>query len=95
MAALNPPAAVVQGADGFGNVDAPAPAGRALAGTSAATFLSETCAASPGEVTVIALGPLTNVAAAIAQVGLHLIVTSQYSSTALHQVSYHIQSLFS
>jgi hypothetical protein len=32
--------------------------------------------------------------AAVGHLGLYPIVTSQYSSTALHQVSYHIHSLF-
>ena len=33
-------------------------------------------------------------AAQALQVGLYPIITSQYSSTALYQVSYHIRSLF-
>lgn len=48
MAKLGPPAVIVQGADGFGDVNSPAPAGQPIQGKSAAEFIAETCAASPG-----------------------------------------------
>jgi purine nucleosidase len=59
------PAAEVHGVDGLGNVTAryPTPARRAAQG--AVDFLLEMIRRFPGELTLIALGPLTNVATAI------------------------------
>lgn len=59
-----PPADFVHGAEGFGTVPAATPAGSAD-GRSAAQFLCESCAAAPGEITICAVGPLTNLAAAL------------------------------
>ncbi|WP_417553043.1 nucleoside hydrolase [Marinomonas fungiae] len=49
----------VHGADGFGNIDYPAPTKQALA-QSAAEFIIEQVRKYPGEVTIVALGPLSN-----------------------------------
>jgi len=54
----------VHGADGQGNVFLPPPTGEPLA-ISAAEFLVRTATESPGEITLVALGPLTNVALAM------------------------------
>lgn len=63
----------VHGENGLGNVDVPDSAIDLAplddSNTSAAQFMIDTCAKYPGEVTIIALGPLTNVAKA-AQVNL-------------------------
>ena len=60
-----PPADFVHGPEGFGGLPAPvieaAPDARA-----AARYLCETCAAAPGEIIICAVGPLTNLAAALA-----------------------------
>ncbi len=59
-----PPAHFVHGPEGFGEIPAETPRGipdkRA-----AARFLAETCAASPGEIVICAVGPLTNLAVAL------------------------------
>ncbi|OUZ99298.1 Inosine/uridine-preferring nucleoside hydrolase domain [Macleaya cordata] len=54
----------VHGADGLGNQNFPPPKGKAIE-QSAASFLVEQANLHPGEVTVVALGPLTNIALAI------------------------------
>lgn len=58
------PAGFVHGEDGQGNVNLPAPTTRAL-DMDAAHFLIETVMASPGEITLVPLGPLTNIALAM------------------------------
>ncbi|MCL5775950.1 nucleoside hydrolase [Limibaculum sp. FT325] len=55
----------VHGVEGFGAEPAPAPAA-APDPRGAARFLCETVAAHPGEITIIAVGPLTNLAEALA-----------------------------
>ncbi|XP_072957079.1 probable uridine nucleosidase 2 isoform X1 [Typha angustifolia] len=54
----------VHGTDGLGNQNFPPPKGQPI-GQSAASFLVEQANEYPGEVTVVALGPLTNIALAI------------------------------
>ncbi|KAJ9701808.1 hypothetical protein PVL29_006958 [Vitis rotundifolia] len=54
----------VHGADGLGNQNFPPPAGKPIE-QSAAAFLIEQAKLYPGEVTVVGLGPLTNIALAI------------------------------
>lgn len=61
---LAPPADFVHGAEGFGDVAPAEPDGKAD-GRSAAVFMAETAAASPGEVIICAVGPLTNLALAL------------------------------
>ncbi|RWW26963.1 hypothetical protein GW17_00008627 [Ensete ventricosum] len=51
----------VHGSDGLGNQNFSPPKGKAI-DKSAATFLVEKASQFPGEVTVVALGPLTNIA---------------------------------
>ena len=51
----------VHGADGLGNQNFPPPAGKPIE-QSAAAFLIEQAKLYPGKVTVVALGPLTNIA---------------------------------
>lgn len=51
----------VHGADGLGNQNFPPPHGKPIE-QSAADFLIEQANFYPGEVTVVALGPLTNIA---------------------------------
>ncbi|KAJ1704226.1 hypothetical protein LUZ63_004005 [Rhynchospora breviuscula] len=57
-------ASFVHGTDGLGNQNFPPPNGQPI-GQSAASFLVEQANLYPGEVTVVALGPLTNLALAI------------------------------
>ena len=64
MKKLDPPD-FVHGKDGFGNVDLPPPTGRPIA-QPAAAFIVETVMAHPGEVTLVVLGPMTNIALALA-----------------------------
>lgn len=59
-----PPADFVHGAEGFGSLPASRPASQPDS-RDAARFLSESCAAHPGEVVICAVGPLTNLAAAL------------------------------
>lgn len=54
----------VHGKDGLGNIDLPAPDGRAHA-SDAADFIIEQASARPGRITLVAVGPLTNVAVAL------------------------------
>ncbi|XP_057530738.1 probable uridine nucleosidase 2 [Amaranthus tricolor] len=54
----------VHGTDGLGNQNFPSPNGKPIE-KSAATFLVEEAKKYPGEITVVALGPLTNIALAI------------------------------
>ncbi|KAF3654677.1 putative uridine nucleosidase 2 [Capsicum annuum] len=54
----------VHGADGLGNQNFPAPNGKPIE-QNAAGFLVQQASLHPGKVTVVALGPLTNVALAI------------------------------
>lgn len=55
---------MVHGEDGLGNIFLSAPTRRPVA-SSAAQFIVETVMRQPGEVTLIAVGPLTNVALAV------------------------------
>ena len=61
---LEPPADFVHGGEGFGDVPPITPLGAPVT-ENAARYLCETCAAHPGEVIICAVGPLTNLAAAI------------------------------
>ncbi|PON50596.1 Inosine/uridine-preferring nucleoside hydrolase [Trema orientale] len=54
----------VHGADGLGNQNFPPPKGKPIE-QSAAAFLVEQAKLHPGKITVVALGPLTNIALAI------------------------------
>uniref|UniRef100_A0A803L1T7 Inosine/uridine-preferring nucleoside hydrolase domain-containing protein n=1 Tax=Chenopodium quinoa TaxID=63459 RepID=A0A803L1T7_CHEQI len=54
----------VHGADGLGNQNFPPPNGKAIE-QSAAAFLVDQASKYPGEITLVALGPLTNIALAI------------------------------
>jgi len=60
-----PPPAFVHGADGLGNIAAPPPAGKPI-DASAAAFIVTTARLHPGEVTLVAVGRLTNLALALA-----------------------------
>ena len=62
--AAKDPAHFVHGDEGFGDIPAEPPA-RSADPRSAAEFLIETCKADPGEVTICAVGPLTNLALAL------------------------------
>ena len=57
-------ASFVHGSDGLGNQNFPPPAGKAVE-QSAAAFLVEQANLYPGQITVVALGPLTNLALAV------------------------------
>ncbi|WP_371195133.1 nucleoside hydrolase [Glaciecola sp. SC05] len=54
----------VHGDDGFGNINHPAPTGK-LDGRSSAQFIIEMAHKYPGEVTIVAVGPLGNLALAL------------------------------
>jgi len=58
------PAPAIHGADGQGNLFLPAPAASAVS-QSAAEFLVDQVRRSPGEITLVAIGPLTNLALAL------------------------------
>ena len=58
------PVAFVHGDDGMGNTHLPEPA-TAAAGVDGAQMIIDTVMASPGEITLVPLGPLTNVALAL------------------------------
>lgn len=62
--AFEGPADFVHGDDGQGNVHLPAPAATPL-DIDAAQYIVDTAMAAPSEVTLVALGPLTNVAVAL------------------------------
>jgi inosine-uridine nucleoside N-ribohydrolase len=55
----------VHGRDGLGDINAPPPAGKPI-GTDAAELIVATARRYPGEVTLVAVGPLTNLALALA-----------------------------
>jgi len=55
----------VHGADGLGNTNQPPPQGQPL-NMSAAQFIVETVMANPGQITLVPVGPLTNLALALA-----------------------------
>jgi uridine nucleosidase len=55
----------VHGADGLGNTSPPPAQGRAI-DRPAAQFIVETVMAQPGEITLVPVGPLTNIALALA-----------------------------
>lgn len=55
---------LVHGQDGMGNTDPPPPKG-SLIPQPAAQFIIETVMANPGEITLVPIGPLTNVALAL------------------------------
>ncbi len=61
---FNGPADFVHGADGQGNVELPPPSTHAIA-QSAAEFIIEQVMAAPGEITLVPIGPLTNIALAL------------------------------
>jgi inosine-uridine nucleoside N-ribohydrolase len=61
---LEPPADFVHGAEGFGDVPPITPQGTEIA-LDAGRYLCETCAAHSGEIIICAVGPLTNLAAAL------------------------------
>ncbi len=56
----------VHGADGQGNVNLPPPSSRSL-NRSAADFIIDAVSSRPGEVTLVTLGPLTNLAMVLLQ----------------------------
>ncbi|MEM7014018.1 MAG: nucleoside hydrolase, partial [Verrucomicrobiota bacterium] len=58
------PADFVHGADGLGDIDHPKPSLKPIA-TTAAEFIVESIMSHPGEVTLVPIGPLTNLALAL------------------------------
>ena len=65
VASFEAAADFVHGSDGLGNINLPPPQGRAV-DQSAAQFIVERVMAQPGEVTLVPIGPLTNLALALA-----------------------------
>lgn len=61
---FNMPGTTVHGEDGMGNTSLPTPEGK-LISQSAAEFIAHTIRQYPGEVTLLTLGPLTNIALAL------------------------------
>lgn len=59
-----PPADFVHGAEGFGDARLPAPS-RQADPRPAARFIADTILANPGEITLVPVGPLTNIALAL------------------------------
>ena len=59
------PVAFIHGSDGQGNANLPPPKARAVS-ESAAEFIVRNVMAAPGEITLVPIGPLTNIAAALA-----------------------------
>lgn len=59
------PATFVHGDDGLGDAGFPPPSRAPLAGTHAASWIVEQVRARPGELTLVPIGPLTNVALAL------------------------------
>lgn len=57
----------VHGDDGLGNLDGPLHSTRAPDGRAAHRFIVDTLRAHPGQVTLVAVGPLTNLALALAE----------------------------
>ena len=55
----------VHGTDGLGNTNQPPPTGKPV-NMPAAQFIVETVMANPGEITLVPVGPLTNIALALA-----------------------------
>ncbi len=55
---------IVHGDNGLGNVELPPPTTLPVA-QNAAHFIIDTCLANPGEITLVTLGPLTNIALAL------------------------------
>ena len=55
---------MVHGADGLGNTNQPPPRGKAI-DEPAAQFIVETIMRNPGEITLVPVGPLTNIALAL------------------------------
>ncbi|MDZ7679189.1 MAG: nucleoside hydrolase [Acidimicrobiales bacterium] len=55
----------VHGDDGLGDTDLPGPSRRSAPGRPAAELLADTVTSNPGEVTIVAIGPLTNLAIAL------------------------------
>lgn len=62
--AYNQAPEIVHGADGLGNTHQPPPHGQSVA-QSAAQFMVEMVMANPGEITLVPVGPLTNLALAL------------------------------
>ncbi|MEN9539250.1 MAG: hypothetical protein RLZZ126_1485 [Pseudomonadota bacterium] len=60
------PPAHIHGADGLGNLPARPPVSTRLDPRSSAQFIVDSCRARPGEVTLVPVGPLGNLAAALA-----------------------------
>ncbi|MEZ4859995.1 MAG: nucleoside hydrolase [Caldilineaceae bacterium] len=58
------PAAFVHGEDGLGATNPPTPVGQAIA-VSAAQYIVDTVMANPGAITLVPVGPLTNLALAL------------------------------
>jgi len=65
VAPLDYVADFVHGHDGLGNTNPPPPRGQAVS-ISAAQFIVETVMANPGQITLVPVGPLTNLALALA-----------------------------
>jgi len=61
---LSPPSHHIHGHEGFGGIEAETPKGSAVDMT-AAEFMINTCAESPNEIVICAIGPLTNLALAL------------------------------
>ena len=61
---LGPPPDFVHGKDGLGNTNQPAPTGAPLT-QPAARFIADAARASPGQITILAVGRLTNLAEAM------------------------------
>jgi inosine-uridine nucleoside N-ribohydrolase len=59
------PPAFIHGADGLGNLPSRQPVGGKADGRSAAQFIVDMARAQPGEITLVAVGPLGNLAAAL------------------------------
>jgi purine nucleosidase len=62
---LGPPATVVHGDDGLGDIGLPPPSVAPTDDRPAHHVLAETVLTSPGEVSLVAIGPLTNLARAV------------------------------
>jgi purine nucleosidase len=60
------PATFIHGDDGLGNVAGPFPAGAAAVGESALDLLARVTGERPGEVSIVAIGPFTNIGLAVA-----------------------------